>query len=203
MPDNTPQNRPTELTTSSNIAPIALAFELALGVLAITIGYFVDLDPLQSIVTDEGHHSGGWFPAMIWGIAATIPPAFCLLVLQHLQNRRIRDLNDLMRTQLIPLFKQSRVWELALLSLAAGVGEELLFRGLLQTQISDWTNPLHRPWLPATLTGITFGFCHYLSKTYAILAALFGVYLGLLFFFTDNLIVPTPGLRIDGFTNRT
>jgi hypothetical protein len=68
----------------------------------------------------------------------------------------------------------------------AGVGEEMVFRGVLQT----WLAQDSPPWAAVMAAGLSFGMMHSMSKSYFILATLVGVYLGFLFVWTGNLIAP-------------
>lgn len=73
-----------------------------------------------------------------------------------------------------------------MLALAAGVGEEMLFRGVLQTYADrHWTLAL-----AIVAPNILFGALHARSRIYALAAAAVGVYLGVLFWLTGNLIAP-------------
>ena len=74
----------------------------------------------------------------------------------------------------------------ALISLLAGIGEEALFRGFLQTFIAQHSTA----WAGIVLASIIFGLAHAVSRTYAIVATVIGVYLGLLYFYTGNLVAP-------------
>ena len=40
--------------------------------------------------------------------------------------------------EVVPLLEKSSWSEIALISLSAGVGEEMLFRGVIQTSIASW-----------------------------------------------------------------
>jgi membrane protease YdiL (CAAX protease family) len=75
---------------------------------------------------------------------------------------------------------------LALLSIVAGIGEEWLFRGFLQAGCSEWLNP----WCGWIIANVTFGLLHALTPTYAIWASLVGIYFGVLWVVTDNLLTP-------------
>ena len=75
---------------------------------------------------------------------------------------------------------------IALMSLGAGISEELLFRGLLQTWIAGFA-PLI---VSIVLSNIVFGLLHMRTVLYAVIAGLVGVYLGFLYAITDNLLVP-------------
>jgi membrane protease YdiL (CAAX protease family) len=76
--------------------------------------------------------------------------------------------------------------DLALVSISAGVGEELLFRGFLQAAIADWTNP----WIALAIASLLFGLAHFITPMYAVLATLLGAYLGGLWLACDNLLAP-------------
>ena len=60
---------------------------------------------------------------------------------------------------------QCRWYDLILLAALAGVGEELLFRGVLQPWLALW----HPTWA-FVLTNIAFGLLHAVTPTYALLA---------------------------------
>ena len=76
--------------------------------------------------------------------------------------------------------------EIGLISLAAGVGEELLFRGALQPWISSWTNP----WIALAVVSLLFGLAHAMSTSYFVVATAIGAYLGWLAIEYDDLIAP-------------
>ena len=78
------------------------------------------------------------------------------------------------------------MWGIALISIMAGVGEEALFRGVLQTYFAG-----HVGVAPALLvTSSLFGLLHPVTAVYAVMAGLIGLYLGVLAVWHDNLLVP-------------
>jgi len=79
-----------------------------------------------------------------------------------------------------------KLWQLALVAALAGVGEELLFRGLIQLGLST----LLHVWLAVLLTSLIFGLAHAVTPTYCLLAFVISLYLGFLFVHTGNLFVP-------------
>ena len=85
-----------------------------------------------------------------------------------------------------PLFANSSLIDLAVISALAGLGEELLFRGVVQTALAGTVGL----WLAVALTSIVFGLAHFISFTYAAYATVVGVYLGVLLIVFDNLLVP-------------
>jgi membrane protease YdiL (CAAX protease family) len=92
----------------------------------------------------------------------------------------------LMRGRIAPIFAGCSPVQLALISLFAGLGEEALFRGVLQAGLE--TRFSLGPALVAA--SAAFGVVHLLTPAYAALAGLVGCYLGILFAVFDNLLVP-------------
>jgi hypothetical protein len=72
------------------------------------------------------------------------------------------------------------------ISLMAGIGEEALFRGVIQTALAGRL-PV---WSAIAITAVLFGVVHWATAIYALLAGLIGAYLGLLYHLTDNLLAP-------------
>ena len=96
--------------------------------------------------------------------------------------RRIREI---LERVLLPLIRNCHWLELAVVSIAAGVGEEWLFRGFLQGELASRFSDV-----PAiVLASIAFGFCHYITRTYFILATVLGAVFGWLYFATNNLLI--------------
>ena len=85
-----------------------------------------------------------------------------------------------------PYFRQLAVWQLAVISLIAGVAEEALFRGTIQHYATaEWG------WLAGWVIGSAiFGIFHWVTTAYAVLAGGIGLYLGWIYSASDNLLVP-------------
>ncbi len=167
----------------------ALRFEAGLGLAAILLGLLIG-HPALAGFGGSSRSQAGW--DVLWGTAATLP-LFALLVLSDLYPiGPLRSLQETMDEKVLQLFAGTSLDQLALIAFAAGLGEELLFRGVLQTALIDWTGV---GW-GIGLTALFFGGCHYISHTYAAFAAAIGLYLGLLYFWTGNLVAPivTHGL---------
>jgi membrane protease YdiL (CAAX protease family) len=156
---------------------LALILEAGLGVLAWGLGCLLGQPPLVSLRW-EVH-------ALLLGVPATLP----LLAIFYLCLRcpvgpfaRIKQFFD----QVIrPFFAPCSLLTLALLSLAAGVGEEMLFRGVLQAAFGRWLGL----WLGLAAASALFGLLHMITPTYAVLATVMGAYLGWLWLTTENLLV--------------
>ena len=170
-----------------NIAPLAFFFEAALGLLAIGLGTWFDVDPLENVTLSP---ETLWQQASAagWGLLATLPMLVGLVVLRKIQGGPLGELNQLVDKQLAPLFVETRLWELALIALAAGWGEELLFRGWLQTLLTRNIPGDAGLWIGVLLSAAVFGLCHWITPAYALLALLAGIYLGILFLASGNIL---------------
>jgi membrane protease YdiL (CAAX protease family) len=121
-----------------------------------------------------------------WGIAATLPLclglAWCLRTRFAPVVRLVRLVDERVR----PLFEGCSLPELALVAALAGAGEEALFRGVLQPTLSDYLPG----WMALAATAALFGLAHFLTREYAVVAGIVGLYLGLVFLLSGNLLVP-------------
>jgi membrane protease YdiL (CAAX protease family) len=136
------------------------------------------MDPLSQL-------QPGW-RSLVWGVLATAPLLFALTWILQRPAGELRRLVEFVVTQLGPVLAQRSTAELALLATLAGVGEELLFRGVVQTGLGRV--------LPAPLDLLAasslFGLAHFATATYAIVAGLMGLYLGTLFLAQGTLLGP-------------
>jgi membrane protease YdiL (CAAX protease family) len=86
--------------------------------------------------------------------------------------------------EVVPMLEKSSWSEIALISVAAGVGEEMLFRGVLQSSLSSW---LGLSW-GIVLASLLFGLLHPISVPYMFIATFLGLYLGVLWIWVDDLL---------------
>ncbi|UCD23530.1 MAG: CPBP family intramembrane metalloprotease [Gemmatimonadota bacterium] len=85
-----------------------------------------------------------------------------------------------------PLFARSPFIDLIVVAVLAGLGEELLFRGVIQPFLSGFAGTA----LALLMTSLLFGLLHLVTPTYALIAAIFGLYLGGLMISTGEILVP-------------
>lgn len=84
------------------------------------------------------------------------------------------------------LFGKASWRGIAAVAIAAGAGEELLFRGALQPLFERW-------WGPAAglaAASLLFGLVHAVSAAYFVFATIVGLYLGWLAWWFDDLVAP-------------
>jgi uncharacterized protein len=152
--------------------------EVALLLLAMFCGFFLHAPPLATCRWE--------LPAVLLGFAAAIPPLLFFLYTLHSRVEVFVRHTRLLETLLRPLMGTWSVTQLAVISLLAGISEEALFRGFLQGALNARFGQS-----PAILVAsIVFGLAHPLSRTYVVFASLLGVYHGLLWSWTGNLLTP-------------
>ncbi|MBI2477880.1 MAG: CPBP family intramembrane metalloprotease [Planctomycetia bacterium] len=175
--------------TTDSFVLTAFAFEASLGVGALVVGWMVGVDPLSTVPVAEGTLNNHLL-AIFWGVAATIPLLFGLLLMNRLRFRSLVRIRRFVAQRVSPLFEPLSLFELAAISFAAGFGEEMLFRGLLQSGIAERIGGPVGIATAVVLVSVLFGVCHWLTPTYAILATIAGAYFGVLFLLTGNLLAP-------------
>jgi membrane protease YdiL (CAAX protease family) len=173
--------RPAEMTR------LALLFEGGLGVAALACGWLLGHSPLVGLRSDS---SGQQIAAVGWGLVATGPLLVALLIVDWLPLAALRRVREIASDVILRMFGGATVLQLAVVSLAAGFGEELLFRGLVQSGLLRWMSGLEGQITAVVLTSVLFGVCHWLNTTYAILAMLAGAYFGVLLLLTGNILAP-------------
>jgi membrane protease YdiL (CAAX protease family) len=162
---------------------LALVFEGGLGAAAIIIGWFLGHSPF--IV-----QSNQQLTAVGWGLVATGPLFAALLLIDRFPIGPLRRLRDMAAEVILQMFGGASIAQLAVVAVAAGFGEELLFRGLVQAGVSRLIPGPTAPWIALAVASVLFGVCHWLNTTYAILAMLAGAYFGVIFLATGSVWTP-------------
>lgn len=157
---------------------VGVALEVTLLGASLLLGAWWGIHPLDRVE-----------PGAVWilaGLLLTLPPIVVLVV--TLRSRRpwavrLRHTVDEIAVVLLP-----RAGPAALLALAgaAGVAEEVLFRGVLQAAAA----PLLGNILAVVTVGALFGAAHPVSAAYMLVATGLGFYLGTVYAMTGNLMLP-------------
>lgn len=122
---------------------------------------------------------------IIIGIVGTGPMLVLFGVVYALREMGpMRRIDEIFRQLLIPMLAPCTIVDLIFISALAGVGEELLFRGLIQAVLADWFGNL----AGLVLASLAFGFAHLITPTYGVLTTIAGAYLGLLYMLTGSLV---------------
>ncbi len=158
------------------IIMFAVFFEGGLAPLSLFVGWWLGHNPLAHFA---------WSPLdACWGALGALP-LVCLFVgmLRWPIGPLIR-IKTFCEKEFVPLLAGSSWSDMALIALSAGVGEEMLFRGVLQQSLASW---MGTGW-GLTLASVLFGLLHPISVPYIVLTISIGFYLGGAFLLTGNLL---------------
>lgn len=146
--------------------------------LALALGWWLEVAPFERLALS--------WRGLAQGIVATAPLVLALAWCLRTTLPPVVRLVRIVEQRIAPLFAGSGPAVIVLLGLLAGVGEETLFRGVIQATLTTHLVP----WAAVALTAVLFGVAHWVTPTYALLATLVGAYLGALLVVSGNLLVP-------------
>ncbi|MFN9826151.1 MAG: type II CAAX prenyl endopeptidase Rce1 family protein [Planctomyces sp.] len=157
----------------------AAIFEGILLAIAFIGGWFTGINPTAQLrwsVSD-----------LLLGLMATLPMLAVLAVCMLSTLPALLQMRQLLKDMLGPVLLRCQLHDLLLLSLLAGICEEVFFRGFLFPWIASGN-----AFLGVMLSSLLFGLAHALTPGYAVFASFLGLYLtGLLAAdATPNLLIP-------------
>jgi hypothetical protein len=161
----------------SKVSPItALVFQGGIGVVGLLVILVADI-PVQV-------SAAGLLPSVFYGLLGAMCTYGALLLLSRIPGLFPDNLDRQMRG--LYRFASGYSWSvLLLLSVFAGVGEELLFRGAVQGWLAVHTNTT----TAVLAASVLFGLVHYASFTYFVVATGLGLVLGLAYAITDSILL--------------
>lgn len=164
---------------ASSFTTTAVVFEAALLGAALVLGPLFGRPPFADFE---------WTALDIaYGLSAATPLFIGLLLVTRYPVGPFKELERISQELLVPLFAQCSWMELLAISALAGMGEEALFRGVVQAGLQQWWGS---PWVALIVASVLFGLAHMITPTYAVVAGIIGAYLGWLWLATGNLLAP-------------
>lgn len=123
-----------------------------------------------------------WTSPLLWGaVLGALTFAIVLLITRLPLSQALRDVCK----ELVPIFKDISLWQVVVLSLMAGVGEELLFRGFLQ----QWLAGPLSVGLAIGIAAVVFGLLHFASLSYFLLTTALGAAFGIAYHLNGSLLL--------------
>ncbi|MDR1959974.1 MAG: CPBP family intramembrane metalloprotease [Planctomycetaceae bacterium] len=170
----------------------ALLTEGGLAVLAVCLGRSFGIPVVSRTKWEE---SAIWIQAILVGSAAVLPPLVLCWGIYRFSWKSVELIKKFLDIFYNDFLRHCRIWQILFLSILAGLGEELFFRGLLQTGLIKWLAWFGASPTAASVSGILlaslfFGLAHPVSRLYVMICFLIGIYCGLLFLVTGNILVP-------------
>lgn len=152
----------------------ALVFQGGIGLIGLIAIWLFDI-PLQW----DGLSA---FEVVVYGALGATGTYLSLLLVTQIPGlfpdnlaRQMRGLYNFARSYSWPM--------LVVLSVLAGVGEELLFRGAAQGWLMQHTGP----WTAVLASSVLFGLVHYVSFTYFLVASGLGLVLGAAYYLSGSM----------------
>jgi membrane protease YdiL (CAAX protease family) len=161
---------------------LAILIEGSLGLAAVLLAWLFGVPLREQFAATAA--DAAW--AATRGVVATLPLLAGFWWLVHAQSPGLRKLREQVLRMVREMFCDAPLGQLALIAGLAGVSEELLFRGVLQTLVGRWTTPL----VGLVVASLIFGVLHAMSRLYFVLATLVGAYLGWLLLEFSDLVAP-------------
>jgi uncharacterized protein len=160
----------TQTRGESDGFPMAVLVEGGLALAAGFLAWLLNV-PLREQFPTQGPPLAR---AAARGVLVALPMLALFWVLVRSARPSMRQLRQQVEWLVREMFPSGSVAQFALIALLAGVGEELLFRGVVQTKLGEWTSPA----VGLVGASLLFGAAHALSKLYFFLATAIGLYLG-------------------------
>ncbi len=157
----------------------AAVVEGGLGLVAVVLGSFLDTHPFERLDWTDARAVG-------IGVAATLPMLALMWVLMRSGAAPFVRIRELLDRTILPLAAECSTGELLGISLLAGLGEEMLFRGVIQAYVGAE----HGFAMGLVVASVLFGLAHFVTPTYLVLATAIGAYLGFVWKVSDNLLAP-------------
>ena len=161
---------------------IAVLVEGGLALVAVLLAWLFRV-PLREQIPSNGEELAY---SVVRGVLVTLPMFVVFLWLVHSSLASLQELCKQVEWLIAEMFPAASLAQFALIALLAGVGEELLFRGVLQSLIGHWTTPI----LGLVITSLLFGLAHALSKLYFFLATAIGLCFGGLVLQYNDVVAP-------------
>jgi uncharacterized protein len=159
------------------IIMFAVFFEGGLAPLSLLLGWWLGHNPLAQFAWSGTD-------ALLGALAAAPLVLIFLLLTFRWPIGPLRQIKMFCEEEFIPLLAGSSWSDMALIAFSAGVGEEMLFRGVLQSSLGAW---LGIGW-GLVIASLLFGLLHPISIPYIVVTAVVGLYLGGAFLLTENLL---------------
>jgi len=166
----------------------AALFEGSLIVLALLLGWLGFYDP--RIPLHQFSWTGELLPALIWGLLGTVPLLLLIFLVERIPAWPFRHLAEVTDQLVKPLFRGTAIHGLLLVSLLAGLGEELFFRWAIQGGLAAIDDGPLAQVLVLLFASLLFGLCHYLNHAYAFVTFVIGIYFGILMWLAGTWIAP-------------
>ena len=169
----------------------AIIFEGAMALAGALLSLFCGLDLWKAFHTPD---LSTLFNQIGLGIGFAAGMGLLFTLLDYIPWSQLKQISQKTKEVINEVLKYSTHFERFLVCLLAGIGEEILFRGLIFVAIFEFW-----PWglefnmniiVAVIVSSVLFGLGHYISALYFFITGLLGAVFCLVFFWTGSLIAP-------------
>lgn len=175
---------PESVSVANQLLFAAVVVEGGAALLAFALGYFFNVNPAESV----NWSYWGLCYAFAIGFLATFPMLMLYVIIYRVRWRAFRRIRRIIHFFTVHFLSHCTHFQVLLICVLAGIGEELLFRGLIQVGISQWIGGNVGLCVGILVSAAIFGLVHCLTKTYTLITFLIGIYFSLLFSYTGNIM---------------
>ena len=136
----------------NRIAFTAAAFEGGLVAVAMVLGWAFGVPPLRTFRFD--------LYGLGVGVVAALPPLVLFWLCVKVPLRPLKTIVKLLDESVVPLFRECELPQLVIIAGLAGVGEEMLFRGIVQAAAMEWIGGAYGEWGGLVVAAVLFGLLH-------------------------------------------
>lgn len=186
-----PNRSSTNWGSTNHVFRTALTIEIGLGFIALLLGWITGIDVRRWLPRFETDYAYSIALSIAGGFVCTFPMIIGIDLLLRIKLRAIQEINQLEASADIKPLLELRTIEIVTLSIAAGVGEELLLRGWLMGWLLDIDAPIAfgQSVIPLIVSSLAFGLMHPITPLYMALTGLLGFYLGAVTIWTEDLLL--------------
>jgi membrane protease YdiL (CAAX protease family) len=170
---------------------VAAIFEGALAVVAVGLGWLLGQPPLETLTLD--------YQGFGLGVAVAGPPLLLFWLSVKFPLRPFADITRFLDKTIIPWFRSCSWIDLLGIATLAGLGEEMLFRGIIQAAVAKEIGDPYGVWIGLVMASMLFGLLHAMTPMYATLAGLISLYFGWVWLASGNLLVPITAHAVYDF----
>jgi len=183
-----------------NLLWVGIIVEGGLACMALVLAWFGVYDHSQVLQQLDG---ATFIQGVKWGLLGLIPMLAYLVLFHFWHPDFYQPMQETVDQRLRPMFASATLVELLLISILAGVGEELFFRWCVQGGISSGLagtlGLAPSIGVGLVIASVLFGVCHWVNTTYAVVTFLVGVYLGGLMVVSGTWLAPAVAHAIFDF----
>lgn len=172
---------------SPNLMRLAIVVEGGLALVAVFVGWLGFCAAGQPLLRFDGATLSA---AFVWAMLGMLPLLLILHAILRFDWWVFRSMRKTVDQMLVPLFAKCTVFDILVLSILAGFGEELFFRWCLQGGLAVVISGPNGEVIALIVASVVFGLFHCINLSYVIITTVIGLVLGYLMIRSGTYLAP-------------